>query len=160
MSPAPSRPPATRDVLVRAAQPGEGAKIASLWRELWDLHEAWGGYAGLALRMGAAQKAWRYGTGDSDKRGDDLNGITARWVDASGPTGGVLFLDHPANPRHPTPWRVSPQMPYLSPSPLYGSALELASGEKLDFHYRLWMHAKTLTPAECRAEWESFSAAP
>ena len=30
---------------VRAAQPGEGRAIAGLWRELWDAHEAWGGYA-------------------------------------------------------------------------------------------------------------------
>ena len=27
-------------------QRGEGAAIAGLWRELWDAHEAWGGYAG------------------------------------------------------------------------------------------------------------------
>jgi GNAT superfamily N-acetyltransferase len=48
------------DVQVRAAQPSEGRAIAALWRELWDAHEAWGGYAGshdqrvydqLALRL-------------------------------------------------------------------------------------------------------------
>jgi GNAT superfamily N-acetyltransferase len=33
-------------VTVRAAQPGEGDVIAALWRELWDAHEAWGGYPG------------------------------------------------------------------------------------------------------------------
>jgi GNAT superfamily N-acetyltransferase len=33
-------------VSVRAAQPGEGDAIAALWRELWDAHEAWGGYPG------------------------------------------------------------------------------------------------------------------
>lgn len=34
------------EVVVRAAQPGEGRPIARLWRELWDAHEAWGGYPG------------------------------------------------------------------------------------------------------------------
>jgi GNAT superfamily N-acetyltransferase len=34
------------NVQVRAADPGEGRAIAGLWRELWDAHEAWGGYAG------------------------------------------------------------------------------------------------------------------
>jgi GNAT superfamily N-acetyltransferase len=34
------------DLEVRAASPGEGRRVASLWRELWDAHEAWGGYAG------------------------------------------------------------------------------------------------------------------
>lgn len=47
-------------VRVRAAVPGEGKVIAGLWRELWEVHEAWGGYAGsrdpdvyeqLALRL-------------------------------------------------------------------------------------------------------------
>ena len=33
-------------VIVRAANPGEGRAIAGLWRELWDAHEAWGGYVG------------------------------------------------------------------------------------------------------------------
>ncbi len=32
-------------VSVRGARPGEGRAIAGLWRELWDAHEAWGGYA-------------------------------------------------------------------------------------------------------------------
>lgn len=32
-------------ICVRAAAPGEGAMIASLWRELWEAHEGWGGYA-------------------------------------------------------------------------------------------------------------------
>jgi GNAT superfamily N-acetyltransferase len=35
-----------QSVVVRAANVDEGAAIASLWRELWDAHEAWGGYAG------------------------------------------------------------------------------------------------------------------
>lgn len=34
------------EISVRAAQPGEGYAVAALWRELWDAHEAWGGYAG------------------------------------------------------------------------------------------------------------------
>jgi GNAT superfamily N-acetyltransferase len=33
-------------VRVRVPAPGEGAGIAALWRELWELHEQWGGYPG------------------------------------------------------------------------------------------------------------------
>jgi GNAT superfamily N-acetyltransferase len=33
-------------VSVRAVAPGEGRAIASLWRDLWEAHEAWGGYPG------------------------------------------------------------------------------------------------------------------
>jgi GNAT superfamily N-acetyltransferase len=32
-------------VFVRAAMHGEGGEIALLWRELWEAHERWGGYA-------------------------------------------------------------------------------------------------------------------
>ena len=31
---------------VRAPRPGDGGAIARLWRELWDVHESWGGYPG------------------------------------------------------------------------------------------------------------------
>jgi ribosomal protein S18 acetylase RimI-like enzyme len=31
---------------VRAPLPGDGFELAGLWRELWDAHEAWGGYPG------------------------------------------------------------------------------------------------------------------
>jgi len=37
---------ATSRVHVRAPRPGDGAAIAALWRELWDVHESWGGYPG------------------------------------------------------------------------------------------------------------------
>ena len=33
-------------VVIRAANTDEGRAIAGLWRELWDAHEGWGGYAG------------------------------------------------------------------------------------------------------------------
>jgi len=37
---------ATSRVHVRAPRPGDGGAIAALWRELWDVHETWGGYPG------------------------------------------------------------------------------------------------------------------
>lgn len=46
--------------VVRGARPGEGRAVAALWRELWEAHENWGGYAAsrdtrvyeeLALRL-------------------------------------------------------------------------------------------------------------
>lgn len=36
----------THAIAVRAANPEEGTAVSGLWRELWDAHEAWGGYAG------------------------------------------------------------------------------------------------------------------
>jgi GNAT superfamily N-acetyltransferase len=37
---------APASIVVRAANPEEGGTISGLWRELWDAHEVWGGYAG------------------------------------------------------------------------------------------------------------------
>jgi GNAT superfamily N-acetyltransferase len=34
------------EIRVRAPAPGEGSAVAALWRELWNAHEAWGGYPG------------------------------------------------------------------------------------------------------------------
>ena len=48
-----------RDVVVRAVQPGEGRAVAALWRELWDAHEAWGGYPGSHDERVYAQLAQR-----------------------------------------------------------------------------------------------------
>jgi GNAT superfamily N-acetyltransferase len=50
---------------VRAAIPGEGRAIAALWRELWDAHQAWGGYPGSDDEGVYAQLATRL---DDDAR--------------------------------------------------------------------------------------------
>jgi GNAT superfamily N-acetyltransferase len=52
-------------VSVRAAAVGEGAAIASLWRELWEAHERWGGYPGSPDPRVYAQLARRL---DDDAR--------------------------------------------------------------------------------------------
>lgn len=52
-------------LFVRAAEPGEGAEIAALWRELWDAHEEWGGYPGSQDARVYAQVAHRL---DDDAR--------------------------------------------------------------------------------------------
>jgi GNAT superfamily N-acetyltransferase len=47
------------DIAVRSAQAGEGRAVALLWRELWDAHEAWGGYPGSHDERVYAQLATR-----------------------------------------------------------------------------------------------------
>ena len=46
-------------VVVRGAFPGEGGAVAALWRELWEAHEAWGGYPGSRDPRVYAQLAHR-----------------------------------------------------------------------------------------------------
>ncbi|MGH7434656.1 MAG: GNAT family N-acetyltransferase [Polyangiaceae bacterium] len=61
-------------VRVRAAAPGEGAALARLWRELWEAHEAWGGYGASRDARVYAELADRL-DGDAHVRaGDPLLG--------------------------------------------------------------------------------------
>jgi GNAT superfamily N-acetyltransferase len=62
-------------VLIRGPRPGDGVALASLWRELWDAHERWGGYAGTkddAAYRAVAQRLeddiyWRQGASTSGR---------------------------------------------------------------------------------------------
>jgi GNAT superfamily N-acetyltransferase len=64
-------------VHVRAATAGEGTAVAALWRELWDAHEAWGGYPGSRDPRVYAQLAHRL---DDDARVRAGHAILGRHV--------------------------------------------------------------------------------
>ena len=72
-----------------------------------------------------------------------MHGKGAAWCAAigvvNGQTVGIVMLDHPANPGHPSPWIVREEG-ILSPSPFGWSRLELAPNESLALRYRLLIH--------------------
>jgi GNAT superfamily N-acetyltransferase len=74
-------------VLVRAAVPGEGGAVAALWRELWDAHEAWGGYPGSRDARVYAQLARRL---DEDARARAGHHILGRHVHLVAQVGGAV----------------------------------------------------------------------
>jgi len=61
-------------LVVRAARPGEGEQIAALWRELWDAHDAWGGYAATSDARVYAQVAQRLEADARVRRGNPVLG--------------------------------------------------------------------------------------
>jgi GNAT superfamily N-acetyltransferase len=84
-------------VVVRAAQPGEGAAVAALWRELWDAHERWGGYPGSHDARVYAHVAARLDQDARVRAGHPMLGRHAHFVaDLGGvPCGQVEgWLDH------------------------------------------------------------------
>jgi GNAT superfamily N-acetyltransferase len=92
-------------VFVRAAAFGEGMAIAMLWRELWEAHEAWGGYAGSRDPRIYSQLAERL---DDDARARAGHPILGRHVHLVADLGGVVggqvegWLErHGANPSTP-----------------------------------------------------------
>jgi GNAT superfamily N-acetyltransferase len=73
-------------VTVRGPLPGEGMGIAALWRELWDAHEAWGGYPGTRDVRVYAEVARRL---DDDARVRGGHPILGRHVHLIADLGGV-----------------------------------------------------------------------
>lgn len=59
---------------IRTPNVGEGEALASLWKELWDAHEAWGGYAGSPLRETYEALALRLDDDARLRRGQPLLG--------------------------------------------------------------------------------------
>jgi GNAT superfamily N-acetyltransferase len=71
--------------MVRAPLPGEGTAIAALWRELWDIHESWGGYPGVRDPRVYARLARRL---DEDARVRGGQSILGRHVHLLAERGG------------------------------------------------------------------------
>ncbi|MBN2450429.1 MAG: PmoA family protein, partial [Lentisphaeria bacterium] len=127
---------------------------------------AHGGYAGLSYRASLAPATWTV-TDSEGRTGMELHRRQARWADflctggEAGATGGVAILDHPANPRHPTPWFVvlnpAGRFGFLNPAPLCLEPLTLAPGEAMRLRYCVLVHPGALTREEIEAVWQDFA---
>ena len=132
---------------------------------------SWGGYAGLGFR--AAQSMREFKAIDSEGRvgRQQAHGKQARWMDFSGvfgekderPTpGGVAIFDHPANPRHPTPWYLSDNagLPYFGPALLFVQPMTLKAGESMTIKYRILLHPGLGDRAGLENQYQAFAKSP
>ena len=112
---------------------------------------SWGGYGGLGFR--APKSVRQIKAIDSEGRTGKAQAHSqpARWMDFSGVFGekgekdapaGIAIFDHPANPRHPTPWYLSdnPGMAYFAPAFLFRQPFTLKAGESFTLKYRVLVH--------------------
>jgi len=111
----------------------------------------WGGYAGLGIRAARGLTDCRV-TNDSGQVDGDANGASAVWVALSGIAdggprrdrqAGLALIDHPGNPRHPSPSYVyydKSAFGYISPSLLRHDSMTLGAGETLRLGYRAVAH--------------------
>ncbi len=126
----------------------------------------WGGYGGLS---------WRFSRGLGDFRGLDAEGRRDRdiehqraaWATLYGRLdggldirAGVAIFDHPANPRHPTPWRfiAEPGFGYLNPALLLAEPLTVPGGARMRLRYRVLVYAGKVDPGRLAGEWAEFAA--
>jgi hypothetical protein len=119
----------------------------------------YGGYAGLSLRLPLQSNGWKVRTSEGKNSAAASHGRNARWLDFSGPGGGIAIIDHPANPRHPTPWYVhdSKPMSFYSPSILFNQALVLDAGKSLKFRYRILIHSLPISPEQIETDFRNFA---
>lgn len=85
----------------------------------------------------------------------------ARWVDYTGRvmpevSNGIAFFDHPDNPRFPTYYHVRADG-WMGASFCYDAAYELAAGETLTLHYRLYAHGPDASPETIEQHWQRFA---
>ncbi|WP_025745725.1 PmoA family protein [Kallotenue papyrolyticum] len=107
----------------------------------------WGGYGGLILRGNRNWQATRLLFPDGSTS-DRPTGVRATWCDLAGVldggpnlSGGVAIFDHPANPRHPSPWYGSTGSGhYFNAAFLFHEPMQLAAGETLRLRYRVLVH--------------------
>lgn len=110
--------------------------------------QSWGGYAGLSLRFSGALTERRAVTSDgpvAEMPADRYRGRHAAMDYAGlleGKPAGVAILDHPLNPRSPSPWYVirSAEMGFFSPAILCNEPMTLRAGGKLVLRYRVLVH--------------------
>ena len=131
--------------------------------------QSWGGYAGLSVRF-AKELSDRRATSDAGRiefGPGDRHRSQATFMDYSGVIDnapvGLALLDHPHNPRHPTPWYVirGPVMGYMNAALLNDEPMTLAPGGKMTLRYRVIVHPNRWDAARLQTEqanfWQSVS---
>lgn len=110
-------------------------------------YQGWGGYGGLAFRGAGDWLDTRLAI--ADQEGPDVVGGASRWCDLSGPDAGVTVLDHPANPRHPTPWYGNVANPlygtdeatnFFNAAFLFHEPMTIGADTATTFRYRVLVH--------------------
>lgn len=131
----------------------------------------WGGYGGLGFRAATTMREFRAIDSEGRVGRQQAHGKQARWMDFSGVfgekdeppvPGGVAIFDHPANPRHPTPWYLSDNagMPYFGPALLFAEPMLLKAGESITLKYRILVHTGLGDRADLEKQFQAFAKTP
>jgi hypothetical protein len=120
---------------------------------------AWGGYAGLSLRLAPALRGGQF----TDSEGP-VNTVwkEARWISFAGPTGkgtsaAITVFEHPKSFRHPTPWYLIGSMPYFSPAVLYREPYTLPARKSILLKYRIVFQPGPLDRGAAERQWQQFA---
>jgi hypothetical protein len=119
-------------------------------------------YGGLFLRM-PYRKEWGGEALNSEGlQNSAAEGQRARWVACHMPIegredpAGFVYMDHPNNIEHPSPWRVDDQLG-ISPSRCIAGQWQLKSGETQTSQYRILVFCGAADPQFINKNWITFS---
>lgn len=108
-------------------------------------YTTWGGYGGLTFRAARQVHGARYLLPGGESCAT-LTGQRHAWVALEGRVDGgvdqtmsVAMLDHPANPRSPSPWycKSEDQYNFMNAAFLFHEPMTLVKGQTLAFRYRV-----------------------
>lgn len=178
-----------RTLIARPASPGFEAAWSLDWRmtttavEPCDLtvtpfpEVPWGGYAGLNYRPNRCM-GWNEKLLNSQQQQGQtqVHGSNARWAAYSGnldgnerdsaaepAIAGVAMLDHPSNPRHPTPfygWSSGADnrgFGFLAASFLMHQPLRLETSQQLTLRYRVIPFDGAIDAPKLDSAWQSWA---
>lgn len=124
---------------------------------------AWGGYGGLVIRTAPDLEIQGFRLADSQALREPPTGETAPWCALTGSCDGAPvtlgFIDHPSNPRHPTPWYGGSNGRLLNAAVLFHEPMAISADEPLTLRYRLVVADGHLADDELDAYFEDFTAA-
>lgn len=156
----------TRTVTVPARSPKQRCLDVDTTITCGDRPAEWNAtpYHLLAIRLPDAMLVGKGGVmTNSEGQINPPDGTPARWLDYSGPVGGVTsgvsLFDHPQNPRHPTRW-LNFQAQTFGAAPTHREPLAWTPGESRRFRYRVFLHAGDVAQAAVAQQYAAYAAEP
>ena len=123
-------------------------------------------YGGLFLRMPFRKENGGRALNSEGAGQEGAEGQRARWVGVEMPIPGreqkaeatcsITIMDHPANPGHPTPWRVDGQLG-VGPCRALAGDWQIADGTAAVFRHRFLVACGGLERAGIEQEWDAFA---
>jgi len=113
-------------------------------------------YSGLELRMGPPFADAHHCCSEGRQGHESIMGQKARWVSAAGAAGGgVVMMDHPANPRHPVTWFTRRNL--LGAGLLMEGDLDVHKGDALELRYAFFVLDGVPSIGEIEKLYEDFA---
>lgn len=116
---------------------------------------------GLFLRMPYSPERGARAINSEGQENQAAETQRARWVAVEMPIegrrdgAGIAIMDHPANPAHPTTWRVDNEFG-ISPSRVIAGSWRIARGTTEHYRYRVFVFCGSVPTEAIEASWGQF----